>query len=132
MNRVGIDTCVVLRLLVGEPPQQAQAAKSFVDECYFDGVEACVSDLVVAEVYHALIHHYEVPRKEVISVLTDFLTASQISTTGHALAVLKAYEEKGPGFVDRLIRMDFLDDAPEIKTFDQDFAKLDNVTLLNV
>jgi len=60
MNSIGIDTCVVLRMLVGEPAaEQAEAASTYVD---------------------------------------------------------------------RLIRMDFLDDAPEIRTFDRDFAKLDNVS----
>ncbi len=130
MKAKGIDTCVVLRLLTGEPPAQAQAAKSFVDQCYIDGVEVCVSDLMLAEAYHALLYHYGVDKKQALCVLKDFLASPKIAPTGHALAVLAIYEGKGAGLVDRLIRRDLLDHAYEVKTFDRNFAKLDNVTLL--
>ena len=69
------------------------------------------------------------PKEEAVSVLTEFLSSPQIRPTGHGLAVLKAFKHAGAGFMDRLIRMDLLDDAPEIKTFDWDFAKLDNAVL---
>jgi hypothetical protein len=36
MKAVGIDTCVVLRLLVGLPEDQATRAKAFLDACYYD------------------------------------------------------------------------------------------------
>jgi predicted nucleic acid-binding protein len=130
MKAVGVDTCVVLRLLVGEPEDQARQAKAYVEQCYYNGTEVCVSDLVVAESYHALIYHYEVPKLRAVEALRDLLGSPMITTTGHALPVVMSYQGTGAGMVDRLIRAELLDHTYEIKTFDRDFAKLDNVVLL--
>ena len=130
MKGVGIDTCVILRLLVGEPEDQAAKAKAFIEQSCCGGIEVCVSDMTVAEVYHALLHHYDVPKLEAVRSLRDFLASPIITATGHALSVVNAYEGAGAGFVDRLIRMDLLDHAYEVRTFDRDFARMENVKLL--
>ncbi len=51
MKSVGFDTCVVLRLLVGEPSGQAKQAFAYLEKCYLTGIAVYVSDLVVVEVY---------------------------------------------------------------------------------
>ena len=126
MKAIGLDTCVVLRLLVGEPAEQAKRAIEYVKECYFNNITVFVSDIVAAEVYHAICYHYKVPRKNAVKILLDFLSSPMITPTGHALTVLSEYKGTGAGFVDRLIRMDLLDHAQEIVTFDKNFAKLPN------
>ena len=103
MKAVGIDTCVVLRLLVGEPEEQAVRAKAFIDACYYDGIDVCVSDMVVAESYHALIYHYGVPKPKAVETLRSFLSAPMITATGHAMPVVMSYNGTGAGLVDRLI-----------------------------
>ncbi|MCK5543586.1 MAG: PIN domain-containing protein [Desulfobulbaceae bacterium] len=130
MKAVGLDTCVVLRLLVGEPAEQAKRAIDYVEECYFNNITVFISDIVAAEVYHAICYHYEVPRKSAVKILLDFLSSPMITPTGHALTVLSEYKGTGAGLVDRLIRMDLLEHAHEIVTFDKDFAKLPNVCRL--
>lgn len=130
MKTVGLDTSVVVRLLVGVPESQALAAKEYLDACQRGGARACVSDMVVAETYHALIYHYEVPKREALQALRDFLSAPIIQTTGEALAVLTEYHGSGAGLVDRIIRLDLLKTAAEIVTFHADFAKLANVRRL--
>lgn len=130
MKAVGLDTCVVLRLLVGEPAEQAKLALEYVEECYFNNMTVFVSDIVVAEVYHAVCYHYEVPRKIAVKILLEFLSSPMITPTGHALTVLSEYRGTGAGLIDRLIRMDLLDHAHEIVTFDKDFAKLPNISIL--
>lgn len=130
MKAIGLDTCVVLRLLVGEPEEQAKRAIDYVEKCYFESITVFVSDIVASEVYHALCHHYEVPLKKVVKILSDFLSSPMITPTGHVLTVLSEYKGKGAGFVDRLLRMDLLDQASEIVTFDKNFAKLPNICLL--
>jgi predicted nucleic-acid-binding protein len=130
MKSVGIDTCVVLRLLVGTPADQAEKASIFIKDSFINGCRVCVSDLVVAEAYHALIYHYAVPKIKAIRVLREFLEAPMIHSTGHALSVLAVYKGSGVGFVDRLVRMEALGHSSEIKTFDKDFAKLDNVSII--
>ena len=130
MKTVGIDTCVLLRLVVGEPVAQAEKARAFVEDAFDNGICICVCDLTVAEAYHALVHHYEVPKAKAARVLNAFLESPMISSTGHALAVLGGYKGTGAGFVDRLIRMELLDHAHEIATFDRGFARLENVGLI--
>ena len=130
MKTVGIDTCILLRLVVGEPIAQAKKARTFIETSFNTGVSICVCDLTVAEAYHALIHHYEVPKTKTIQVLKDFLESPMITSTGHAQAVLGEYRGTGAGFVDRLIRMELLDHAHEVATFDRSFARLDNVNTI--
>lgn len=130
MKAVGLDSCVVLRLLTGEPEAQAHVAKCFVEKCGSDQVVVCVSDLVVSEVYHALIYHYEVPKSQAAKAIYEFLSSSQIRAGGHAMAALADYRGSGAGLVDRMIRLDFLDHASEVVTFDSDFSRLENVRRL--
>ena len=132
MKCVALDTCVVLRLLVGEPVTQAQQAYDYLEECYLTGVTVYVSDLVVAETYHGLCYHYQVPAMEAAENLTKFLSSSMITPGGHSLTVLCEYKGTGAGFVDRLIRAEALDSAQEIVTFDKKFAKLPNVQRIPV
>ncbi len=127
MKAIGLDTCVILRLLVGEPEKQAKCAIDYVEKCFFENTPILVSDIVVVEVYHALCYHYKVPEKKTAKILFDFLSSPMISPTGHALTVLTEYKGIGAGFVDRLIRMDLLKHAREIVTFDKKFAKLPNI-----
>ncbi|MCK5542695.1 MAG: PIN domain-containing protein [Desulfobacterales bacterium] len=131
MKKLGIDTCIVLRLLVGKPADQAETSFLFLEKCYLSGTIVYVSDLVIAEVYHVLCHHYNVPFFEAAKKLTDFLASPMITLSGHALTVLKEYQGTGAGFVDRLILKDLLDYANEIFTFDKKFSKLSCVTILD-
>lgn len=130
MRSVGLDTCVVLRLLVGEPIDQAKQAIEYVETCYFAGITVYISDLVVAEAYHALCYHYQVPLSEAVKTMFNFLSSPMITPCGHALAVITEYKGTGAGLIDRLIRMDLLDQANEVITFDKTFSKLPNVSKL--
>lgn len=127
MKAVGLDTCVVVRLLTGEPEQQAIAAVQFLENSYYSGIQVHVSDIVVGEVYYALIYHYDVPQKKAILSLKSLLQSPMIVSTGHALTVLEEYDGKGAGLMDRLIRMDYLNSAHQVITFDKDMARLSNV-----
>lgn len=130
MKKSGIDTCVVLRLLIGAPEDQAQKALFFLEKSYANGDVVYVSDLVAAETYHALCHHYEVPFYKAAKQLAEFLSSPMITPSGHALAVLREYKGSGAGAVDRLIRADLLDHSHEIMTFDKKFSMLGSVKLL--
>ena len=131
MRAVGLDTSIILRLLVGEPEEQANVAQAYLTDCYLDGIQVFISDIVVGETYRALIHHYEATKEEAINALLKLLSSPMISTSGHAVSILSEYRGIGAGLMDRLIRMNFLEVAHEVITFDKDFAKLPNVTRLS-
>lgn len=130
MRSAGLDTSVLVRLLTGEPEDQANQAHAYVRRCFASGVRLHVNDLVVAESYHALIYHYDVPKPEAVNALLKLLESPLIQSNGYAVAILRSYTGKGVGFVDRLIRAQLLEYAERVITLDHDFSKLDDVDLL--
>ena len=86
----GLDTSFVLRLLVGEPVEQAEAALATLGELTAKGVRALVSDLVISETYFALQHHYGVPKAKAHEALRDLLLSGDVTCLGVAADVLNA------------------------------------------
>lgn len=102
MAIVGLDTSVVVRLLTGLPQKQLQAAKARVERALDEGDAVLVTDLAVAEAYHALHYHYGVPKVEARGLLLRFVT-SGVVTLDPESSVNALSETGGPGMVDRLI-----------------------------
>ena len=48
---IGLDTSVVLRLLIGEPRAQAEVARRRIERALVAGEKVVVTDLVVAEAF---------------------------------------------------------------------------------
>lgn len=130
----GLDTSVVLRLLVGEPSDQAEAALRYLRDLFSSGRSATVSDLVVAEAYFALHAHYEVPKRRAIAALRELLRSELVSPEpgGSALATLEAMEDASgkPGFVDRLIHAQYARKCGAMVTFEKATRRLEGVTVL--
>ena len=55
---VGLDTSVVLRLLTGEPAVESRLARARIERAHAAADHVIVTDLVLAEAYFALHHHY--------------------------------------------------------------------------
>ncbi len=129
----GLDTSFVLRLLTGEPEQQAALALAEMQNRIAEGSTLLVSDLVVAEVYFALQHHYGLPKTEALSLLTDFLHEQGITSTGNARAVLATPKlaTVKPGFVDRMIHAAYHQLAADMLTFEKAAARLPGVRVLD-
>lgn len=127
-RKVGLDTSVVLRLLTGEPPDQAERAMQFLQDLSARGGRAVLSDMVVAETYFALHAHYGVPKREALSGIRSLLESGDVepSADGCALDVLRQMEHapQKPGFVDRLIHGQYLRSARNVASFESAFRKL--------
>ena len=101
----GLDTSVVLRLLTGQP--QDLAAKAL--ERYQDGIAAgddfSVSDLVAAESYYAIQHHYGKSKEEALDALRSFSSGDGISFSQNFKAAINTpnIHKASPGFVDRML-----------------------------
>ena len=130
--RVGLDTSVVLRLLVGEPAPLARAAWRAVADARATGGEAVVSDLVVSETYFALQHHYRVPKEEALKQLRALLDSGDLSSVGRAAEVLTTSRLAGakPGFVDRMIHAGYVRDCEQMLTFETAARKLSRTRVL--
>ena len=123
---IGLDTSVVLRLLVGEPRDQFKRAEAFLNEVVSRGDQAVISDLVVSEVYFALQHHYGVSKAAALNFLADAFDSGELKPLGAALDILKTpgLATAKPGFIDRLIHVEYLKAADEVVTFEKASAKL--------
>lgn len=130
-NLIGADTSFVLRLFVGEPKAQAENAVKELDQLITEGKQIAVSDLVVAETYFALQHHYDVPKREALKTLKEFLDAPEVSALGAAPTVLAEpnLERANPGFVDRLIHAEYLSKAAGMLSFEKAAKKLPGVNV---
>ncbi len=128
----GLDTSVVLRLLVGEPIEQAHRANQLLDDLFVAGEKACVSDLVISEVYFALQHHYSVPKAEAFESLKQMFASGEIVGTGVAPSVLqtKNLASAKPGFVDRMILAGYRSEQNTLATFEKKSRSLEGVLVL--
>jgi predicted nucleic-acid-binding protein len=130
--KVGLDTSVVLRFLVGEPADQAQRAWQAVVEVRSSGGEVLVSDLVATEAYFALHHHYAVPKGEALRQLRALFASGELVSEGVApevLATPKLASAK-PGFVDRMIHEGYLRSLDQTLTFERAAGKLARARVL--
>ena len=76
---IGLDTSVVLRLLVGVPEAQARAAQRRLEHAIEQGESVIVCDLVIAEAYYALQFHYDVPKAEARRMLMRFVRSGVVT-----------------------------------------------------
>lgn len=126
---IGLDTSVVVRLLVGLPEAQARAARSRVERAVEEEESVVVSDLVIAETYFALQHHYGVPKAEARRILRRFVESAVVqldpSTSFPALGVAG-----GAGLVDRLIHLRYRSLGAITVTFERSQGGLEGAARL--
>ena len=111
---------------VGQPQKQAETAVRELDTLVAGGQQLAVSDLVIAETYFALQHHYEVPKKEALETLREFVESPEIKCLGSAKFVLSQpnLSRSNPGFADRLIHAEYLEQTSAMLSFEKAAKKL--------
>jgi hypothetical protein len=88
-----------------------------------------VSDLVLAEAYHALQHHYDLPKAEARSILHRLATSGTVDVDPtEALAALES--RPGAGLVDRLIHVRYRSLGAVTVTFERKQAALEGAVRL--
>jgi len=99
---LGLDTSVVLRLLTGQPTDMAETARRRLEQAHADGDAVVISDLVLAECYYALVHHYQFDKEDARDKLHNMANSGTV--------VIEPIEARGAldkaagaGLVDRLI-----------------------------
>ena len=129
--RCGVDTSVLVRLVVGEPRRDFEHCVSelgvLVEE---QGYEVFASNQVIGEAYAALIHHYGIDGTDACSGLRDVLTSGLVAPL-NGQAVLDALAaDSAHGLFDRLIIDDYAHAGLETLTLDQGMALLPNARRL--
>jgi predicted nucleic acid-binding protein len=128
---IGLDTSVVLRLLIGEPRGQMVVARRRLERALVDGETVVVTDLVVAEAFHALRHHYRVPETVAQGRLRQLLDSDVIHVDpASAVDALGHVRRSQTGVVDRLILARHRALGATTVTFDRRQARLEGGALL--
>jgi len=123
-----VDTSVVLRLLTGEPSNQAEIARRQLERL---DTKVHVDALVVGESYYALRHHYQVPHVAAVDALLALLSSERLGTNPCVRdALANARDTHEPGVMDRLILAQAFGEDRELLTFDQRLARLEGTRLV--
>lgn len=121
----GIDTSVLVRLLVGEPAPLAAKARERLVEAHRLRQAVVVSDVVIAEAYHALKFHYEIESAAIRASMQQMLASGLIQPEpGSAVLATLAGKPGKAGFVDRLIQARYEADGLTTWTLDKAQAKI--------
>lgn len=129
----GLDTSVVLRLLTGLP--QDLAAKAL--ERYQDGIAAgddfSVSDLVAAESYYAIQHHYGKSKEEALEALRHFSSGEGISFSQNFAAAINMPDihKASPGFVDRMLAYGYGERGQITLSCEKSFRRLPDTEVIS-
>ena len=73
-----LDSNVLVRYLIGDPPDQADRAAEIIDQTS----RLCITTVSLAEVYFVLNRLYGIPRGRLIDQLIDFLLKENIMPRG--------------------------------------------------
>ena len=123
---------MVLRLLTGEPAKQARRAERFLREAEEAEEAVHVSDLVVVEAYHALVFHYQVPKREARRQLLSMLTSRLVRAEPDGVAVEALVDARAGrvGVTDHFIRRRYMAHSVQTVTLDVPLGKLPGTRLL--
>jgi predicted nucleic acid-binding protein len=128
---IGLDTSVVLRLLIGEPRPQMEAARRRIERALIAGEKVIVTDLVIAEAFYALRHHYGVPETVALGRLREFLGSHVVHLDpAGAEEALGQGTRTQAGVVDRLIVARYRALGATTATFDLRQARLEGGVLV--
>jgi predicted nucleic acid-binding protein len=105
---------------------QAKRAVARLDQIRNEGKQCAVTDLVVSETYFALQYHYEVSKQLALDNLKAFLESPEIVPLGVSLTILQQRNlgTSKPGFVDRLIHVEYMRKASIMLSFEKAAGKL--------
>lgn len=125
MPAYGIDTSILVRLLTGQPAADYRTTVERLMALRTSQPEHLIAaNIVIAEAYAVLQHHYGLAKPDVRAALVSVLTSGLVEPAGGD-AVLDALKTaKEPGLTDRLIALDYAGRGATTLTVDRKMASL--------
>lgn len=130
---IGIDTNVLVRLIVADDPRQTSAARNFIRDRCTAGEPGFVSNIVLAEIAWTLAAGYGYSRHQIADAIGRIMETVQlqIESSTDVAAALVEYRAGPADFADCLIgHTNRTADCSRTVTFDRKAAKLDTFELL--
>jgi predicted nucleic-acid-binding protein len=127
-----IDTNLIVRVIVGDPPKKAREAGQLFDDAARDGIKLRLIATVVAESFYVLTSYYEMERAEAAEVLTAFVRQPSLVVDDRQvlLRTLELVATKRQKFVDCLLVAQAEVDRQGVATQDAGIDKLADVPVL--
>jgi predicted nucleic-acid-binding protein len=102
---IGIDTNVLLRLLLDDDPSQVRRARQAASSAEAAGRPLFVNDVVLAETVWTLGSRYDATKGELIETLRSLLDNARLAFENRAVlsAAVLGFERSNAGFADCLI-----------------------------
>jgi predicted nucleic acid-binding protein len=124
-----LDTNVVVRFLMGEPREQANASARLVARSDRGEVSLLLPAAVFAECVFVLESYYGRSKKAIAQSLMTFIQGPGIEVPEMKLLIdaLKRYAEKNLSFIDAYLAAASADRNIPVASFDSDFRKFDDV-----
>ena len=129
----GLDTSVVLRLLTGQPQDLAAKALARYQDGIAAGDDFSVSDLVAAESYYAIQHHYGKTKEEALDALRSFSSGEGISFSQNFAAAIDTpnIHKASPGFVDRMLASGYGERGQITLSCEKSFRRLPDTEIIS-
>lgn len=127
-NRVYADANLFIRFFTGDPDNQAQESRKFLNQVSRGKYELFICDLIIAEIIYVLESIYHLDRNAVVEKILAIVETDNtiIENRQVILRALDLYEEKNIDFIDAYLASHSVKNKCDtIFTFDRDFKKID-------
>lgn len=125
MPACGIDTSVFVRLLTGLPEAEHEMTIRRLTAIRSSQPEPITaSNIVIAEAYAVLQHHFGQSKAEARAAISSILTSGLVEPTGGDEVLTALAATKEPGLTDRLIALDYATQRTEVLTLDRKMSAL--------
>jgi predicted nucleic acid-binding protein len=128
VQKVWIDTNVIIRIITGEPEELAEEVGEMLQKVEAGELILRVTPLVVAECCWVLASFYEAAPKDISDALLKFTNSIGVETEEKSVVqqALRDYAEKNVDFIDAYIAAHAKANPPEdVVTWDKHFKRLD-------
>lgn len=120
-----VDANVILRFLVGDPPEMAASATALMQAVEDGRVKLRVDEITVAEVVWVLSSFYKHKPTDIASTLIEFLAQDGIETQDAIFTALVLYGSKGIDFLDALLAVHMQQQGIyQVFSFDRHFERV--------
>jgi len=133
MLKVYVDTNVILRFLLNDPPEMAEKAAQVFEAAEKGEVTLVVNVMVIAEAIWVLQSFYKQPIPAIAKVITDFILNEGILVEDKVtfLSALQLYEIKRIDFIDAWLAATMQQQGiQQIFSFDEHFDRIAEIQRL--
>ncbi len=124
---IGLDTNILVRLLVRDDPDQTEQARRFIDNRCTPESPGFINSVVLAEVVWVLDRVYRFPRRQIAAAIESLLMGQDRIVEYHddVQAALAEYRSSNIDFIDAVIgRINLARGCEATATFDRKAARL--------